>query len=43
MICAKPTSLPPMVMLTRVVELDSAESWLALTSPVVAPEQATET
>ena len=29
-----------MVMLTRVVEELSDESWLLMTSPVVAPEQA---
>src|SRR5689334_8752240 len=36
----KPTSFPPMVMLTRVVEELSDESWLLMTSLVVAPEQA---
>lgn len=36
----KPTSLPPMEMLTRVVEELSEDSWLLMTSLVVAPEQA---
>lgn len=39
---AKPTSLPPIEMLTRVVDELSAASWLLLTSPVVAPEQAAD-
>src|SRR5215831_10613480 len=38
----KPTSLPPIVMDTSVVAGDSAESWLLITSVVVAPEQATK-
>ena len=42
MMLVKPTSLPPMVMLTRVVVGDSAESWVLFTVAVVAPEQATE-
>jgi hypothetical protein len=37
----KPASLPPIVMLTSVVPLFSAETWLDMTSAVVAPEQAT--
>ncbi len=37
-----PTSLPPIVMLTSVVEPDSAPSWLLITSVVFAPEQAAE-
>src|ERR1700722_1519507 len=40
MIEEKPTSLPPMVMLTRVVAALSDDSWLLMTSPVRAPEQA---
>ena len=43
MIPAKFSSLPPIVMLTSVVDELSAESWLVATSAVVAPEQATET
>jgi hypothetical protein len=37
-----PTSFPPTVIDTSVVALLSAESWLAMTELVVAPEQATE-
>jgi hypothetical protein len=33
----KPTSLPPTVTLTRVVDALSAESWLFMTSVVAAP------
>jgi hypothetical protein len=40
MIEEKPTSLPPMVMLTSVVDALSEESWLLMTLLVVAPEQA---
>ena len=40
MIEEKPTSLPPIVMLTSVVDALSDESWLLMTSLVVAPEQA---
>src|ERR1700744_1977042 len=36
----KPTSLPPMVMLTSVVAPLSDDSWLLMTSLVRAPEQA---
>ena len=44
MMLEKPTSLPPMVMLTSVGRrADSADSCEVLTSVVVAPEQATET
>ena len=39
----KPTSLPPMVMLTSVVRALRADSWLVRTVAVVAPAQATET
>ena len=39
----KPASLPPMVMLTSVVAALSADTWLLITSEVVAPAQATET
>src|SRR2546430_16262205 len=39
----KPASLPPMVMLTSVVAALSADSWLLITSAVVAPAQAAET
>jgi hypothetical protein len=39
----KPTSLPPIVMLTSVVTEFSAYSWVEMTSPVVAPEQARDT
>ena len=42
MTSAKPTSLPPIEMLTSVVDDDSAESWLAFTSVVFAPEHATD-
>ena len=40
MIEEKPTSLPPIVMLTRVVAALSDDSWLLMTSPVFAPEHA---
>ena len=40
MIEEKPTSLPPMVMLTRVVAALRDDSWLLMTSLVLAPEQA---
>jgi hypothetical protein len=40
MIEEKPASLPPIVMLTRVVDELSDESWLPMTSPVVAPAHA---
>lgn len=36
----KPASLPPIVMLTRVVDALSDDSWLLMTSLVVAPEHA---
>ena len=39
----KPASLPPIVMLTSVVPALSADTWLLITSEVVAPAQATET
>src|SRR5260370_24371504 len=39
----KPASLPPMVRLTSVVLALSADSWLPVTSAVVAPAQAMET
>jgi hypothetical protein len=39
-VSANPTSLPPMVMLTRSVLALSEPSWLASTSLVVAPPQA---
>ena len=39
----KPASLPPIVMLTSVVPALSADTWLLITSAVVAPAQATET
>lgn len=42
MTSAKPTSLPPAVTLTKVVDELSAPSWLLATEPVVAPEQATK-
>ena len=38
----KPTSLPPMVMLTSVVLALSDDTWLLITSLVVAPAQATK-
>ena len=38
----KPASLPPMVMLTRVVLALSDDTWLLTTSLVVAPAQATK-
>src|SRR6185437_8529064 len=38
----KPASLPPAVTLTRVVEELSADSWLLMTSLVVAPLHATK-
>jgi hypothetical protein len=38
----KPASLPPIVMLTSVLLALSADTWVAWTSAVVAPEQATE-
>jgi hypothetical protein len=41
-VLAKPTSLPPMVMVTRSVFAFSGVSWLASTSLVVAPPQATK-
>ena len=40
MIEEKPTSLPPMVMLTSVVDALSDDSWLLMTSVVRAPEHA---
>ncbi|HEX2306929.1 MAG TPA: hypothetical protein VHI14_01265 [Jatrophihabitantaceae bacterium] len=40
--CENPTSFPPIVMLTSVVEERSAETWPAVTLAVVAPEQATD-
>jgi hypothetical protein len=40
MIEEKPASLPPIVMLTRVVDALRDESWLLMTSLVLAPEQA---
>jgi hypothetical protein len=40
MIEEKPASLPPIVMLTRVVDALSDESWLLMTSLVLAPEHA---
>ena len=40
MIEEKPASLPPIVMLTRVVDALSEDSWLLMTSLVVAPEHA---
>ena len=43
MVLEKPASLPPMVRLTSVVLALSAETWLPVTSEVVAPAQATET
>jgi hypothetical protein len=36
-----PASLPPIEMVTRLLEADSALSWLARTSGIRAPEQAT--
>jgi hypothetical protein len=39
MIEEKPVSLPPMVMLTSVVDALRDESWLLMTLLVVAPEQ----
>ena len=42
MVLENPASLPPIVRLTSVVELFSAEIWLLRTSPVLAPEQATK-
>jgi hypothetical protein len=41
MVEAKFASLPPIVTLTRVVDALRVESWLLMTSEVVAPEQAT--
>src|SRR5579859_7697932 len=38
-----PASLPPMVRLTSVVLVLSADTWLPMTSAVVAPAQAMET
>src|SRR5260370_9962765 len=40
---ARPASLPPMVRLTSVVLAVSADTWLPVTSAVVAPAQAAET
>ena len=40
MIEEEPTSLPPIVMLTRVVDELSDDSWLLMTSLVEAPEHA---
>jgi hypothetical protein len=40
MIEEKPASLPPMVMLTSVVDALRDESWLLMTLLVVAPEHA---
>ncbi len=37
---AKPASLPPTEIVTYAVPLDSAESWVFVTSATVAPEQA---
>ena len=42
MMFAKPTSLPPIVMLTSVVAVDSVDNWLELRLVVVAPAHATE-
>jgi hypothetical protein len=39
MMCEKPTSFPPTVMLTSVVEERSAETWPAATLAVVAPSR----
>src|ERR1700751_5050410 len=39
----KPASLPPIVMLTSVVLPLSADTWLSITSEVVAPAQAAKT
>jgi hypothetical protein len=36
-----PASLPPIVIVTTLVDALSDGTWLASTSPVVAPEQAT--
>ena len=40
MIETKPTSFPPIVILTRVVDELSDDSWLLMTSPAVASEHA---
>src|SRR6266571_2729795 len=40
MIEEKPASLPPIVRLTRVAEEVTDDSWLLITSVVLAPEQA---
>lgn len=40
MTSANPASFPPIVMETRSVAAESGPSWLAVTSPVRAPEQA---
>lgn len=40
MIEENPVSLPPIVMLTSVVDALSEESWLLITSLVLAPEHA---
>ncbi len=40
MIEEKPASFPPIVTLTRVVDEFRDESWLLVTSLVLAPEQA---
>ncbi len=37
---AKPASLPPTEIVTYAVALDSADSWVFVTSATVAPEQA---
>ena len=39
--CENPASLPPIVMLTRLVRALSAASWPSRTPEVVAPSQAT--
>jgi hypothetical protein len=41
MTSAKPASLPPMLIVTSAVSAVTAPIWLARTSPVLAPEQAT--
>ena len=43
MVELKPTSLPPTVIDTSVVDGFSAASWLEITELVVAPAQATDT
>jgi len=39
----KPASFPPIVMLTSMVPALSADTWLLITSEVVAPAQAAKT